>query len=58
MIQNIVDNEENYIKYSLHGDRDGKWNVLYPGDILEFNRDTYFLNDSKASIIELPIIVK
>ena len=57
-LQNTTEDEENYIKYSFHGDKDGKWNILYPGDILEFNKDIYILNDSKASIIELPVLVK
>jgi len=46
MFQNISENEDDYIEFSLHGDRDGFWSILNTHSFLRIKGDFFLLNRS------------
>ena len=44
LFQNISENEDDIIDFSLHGDPKGTWNQLFPGSFLKATGNLYMLN--------------
>jgi len=44
LVQNMSENEDDYIEFSYHGDRDGTWNVLNTHAALRATGDFFLLN--------------
>jgi hypothetical protein len=55
MIQNVEDNEDMIIEYSLHGDENGTWNVVNAGSAIMTKVPMYFLNRTNKDVIYLAI---
>jgi len=43
-LQNVSENEDDYVEFSHHGDIDGKWLILNTHSILALQRDIFLLN--------------
>lgn len=52
IIQNVSENEDDYIEFCHHGDRDGTWHVLNTHSIIKTNKEIFLLNRShKANVM-------
>lgn len=55
LLQNVEDNEDLKIEYSLHGEVDGTWNVMNAGSGIRVGTSLYFLNRTNRDVIYLAI---
>lgn len=55
LIQNVEDNEDLKIEYSLHGEEDGTWNVMNAGSGIKVGAPLYFLNRTNKDVIYMAI---
>ena len=44
LIQNVSENEDDYMEFSKHGNASGIWNKLYPGCFLKISEKVFLLN--------------
>ncbi len=55
LIQNVEENEDLKIEYSLHGEVDGTWNKMNAGSGVRVGTSMYFLNRTTKDVIYLAI---
>ena len=44
LFQNVSDNEDDWIEFSLHGDPHGTWNQIFPGSFIKATGNLFLLN--------------
>lgn len=55
IIQNVSENEDDYIEFSHHGDRDGIWHYLNTHSIIKTNTEIFLLNRSHKKNVMVAI---
>ncbi len=53
LFQNVNDNEDDVIHFSLHGLRDGIWGVMNPRTFVRVKTTIYFLNRTHKDVLYL-----
>ena len=59
IIQNVSQNEDDYIEFCHHGDRDGIWHKLNTHSIIKTNTEIFLLNRShkKKAVVAITAIL-
>ena len=53
LFQNVNDNEDDHIDFSLHGDPDGIWGKMNPRSFVRARSTVYFLNRTHKDVLYL-----
>ncbi len=53
LFQNINNNENEVVEFSFHGQFDGIWGKLNPGNLIRVGKTIYFLNRTKHDTLYL-----
>lgn len=58
LIQNISENEDDRIEFSMHGDADGTWGLLNTGGMLKATGDLFLLNRTHMENLRVAMILE
>ena len=53
LFQNVNDNEDDHIEFSLHGDPDGIWGKMNPRAFIRARSPIYFINRTHKDVLFL-----
>jgi hypothetical protein len=56
LVQNISENQDDYLEYSVHGNPHGTWNRIYPGSYIKAIGDFSMLNRTHKHNCEVAIV--
>ena len=57
-MQNVSENENDYVEFSHHGDPDGKWLILNTHSMVECSRDIFMLNRNHKQNCIIAVILE
>lgn len=55
LLQNVSENEDEYVEFSFHGDRDGIWGKLNTHSFLRFKVPIYILNRTHIDNVKVAV---
>jgi len=58
LLQNVSENEDDYVEVSHHGDPEGKWFILNTHSAVEAKRDIYMLNRTHKQNCIISVILQ
>lgn len=55
LFQNLAENEDDFLEFSYHGNKEGTWNVMNSGTLVKSGHPMYFLNRTDEEVIYMAL---